>query len=151
MATINKFYEMNSWKLSRKIAKDIYDLISENPKLLRDYPLKDQMKRSCGSIMDNIAEGYGRGNSKEFITFLGYSKGSCTELMSQLFRAQDAGYVAPDYRVQLHGKIDEVLAMNSKLIEYLNSTNIRGSRYTASEPESIYNGTNPDIPPLILF
>lgn len=142
---------MNSWKLSRNIAKDIYDLISENPNLFRDFPLKDQMKRSCGSIMDNIAEGYGRGNNKEFITFLGYSKGSCTELMSQLFRAQDAGYVAPDYRVELHGKIDQVLGMNSKLIEYLNSTNIRGSRSIVSEPESIYNGYNPDTPPLILF
>jgi four helix bundle protein len=43
--------------------------------------------------MDNIAEGFDDGASKEFIRFLGYSQRSCGEVQSQLYRAIDCGYI----------------------------------------------------------
>lgn len=42
--------------------------------------------------MDNVAEGFDAGSSAEFVRFLWYSKRSCTELQSQLYRALDRGY-----------------------------------------------------------
>lgn len=151
MGTINHFYDLKSWQQSRIIAKDVYELFAKNPQLFRDYPLKDQMRRSCGSIMDNIAEGFGRGNNKEFVTFLSYSKGSCTELMSQLFRAEDAGYIKSEVRSNINGRIDEVMAMNTKFISYLSNTKIRGYRYNAEEPEVAYGLHQDPVIPLILF
>ena len=43
--------------------------------------------------MDNIAEGFDDGSTREFIRFLGYSQRSCSEVQSQLYRAVDCGYV----------------------------------------------------------
>ncbi|MEH6657385.1 four helix bundle protein [Leeuwenhoekiella marinoflava] len=51
-------------------------------KLSKRYSLQDQMDRSFGSLMDNIAEGFGRSGNLEFRNFLGYAKDSCSELKS---------------------------------------------------------------------
>lgn len=44
--------------------------------------------------MSNIAEGYERDNNKEFIKFLGYSKGSVGEVRNLLYVALDQEYVS---------------------------------------------------------
>jgi len=46
--------------------------------------------------MDNIAEGFDDGSTREFIRFLGYSQRSCSEVQSQLYRALDCGYINQD-------------------------------------------------------
>ena len=47
------------------------------------------MKSCSGAIMDNIAEGFGRGGNLEFNNFLSYSKGSAIELNFHRYRALD--------------------------------------------------------------
>jgi len=43
--------------------------------------------------MDNIAEGFDDGSSRELIRFLGYSMRSCGEVQSQLYRSFDCKYI----------------------------------------------------------
>jgi four helix bundle protein len=62
MATVPKFEEPYIWKLSRALSKQIYYLTLQEP-LASDYRLRDQIRGSSGSIMDNIAEGFERGSS----------------------------------------------------------------------------------------
>jgi four helix bundle protein len=59
MAKIEKFEDLVIWNLAREICVDIENLF-ENTNLGKRYSLKDQMDRSSGSIMDNIAEGFER-------------------------------------------------------------------------------------------
>ena len=54
------------------------------------------MTRASLSVMSNIAEGSDRGGDREFIQFLSVSKGSCSELRSQLYAAKDAGFLDQD-------------------------------------------------------
>jgi four helix bundle protein len=55
------------------LSKQIYYLTLQEP-LATDYCLKDQMRGSSGAIMDNIAEGFGRGSRLEFINCLTVAK-----------------------------------------------------------------------------
>ena len=78
MAKIVRFEELKVWQLARELANTIFWLTQEGG-FSKDFELKNQITRASGSIMDNIAEGFGRGNRAEFIVFLGYSTGSATE------------------------------------------------------------------------
>lgn len=92
MATINHFEELNIWKMSRILCSEIYNIITKT-ELKNDYKLKEQINGSSGSVMDNIAEGFGRNGNKEFRQFLSISKASCGETQSQLYRVLDRNYI----------------------------------------------------------
>ncbi len=55
MATIQRFEDLEVWKKARVLAAKIYQLTFVQP-ISTDFRMKDQMRGSCGSIMDNIAE-----------------------------------------------------------------------------------------------
>ena len=92
MATITKFEDLKIWQKARELCREIA-LLTRQDEFSKDYRLKDQIKSSSGSIMDNIAEGFERDGRKEFIQFLSMSKGSAGEVRSQLYRAHDCGYI----------------------------------------------------------
>lgn len=135
MATIKSFDELGVWKLSRELCKDIYFLI-QNSELKNSSRLKNQIDGSSGSIMDNIAEGFERGGTKEFIQFLGYAKGSCGETRSQLFRCFDRGYMDEDKKNELINKTIIVSKQINGFMTYLKSSDIKG--YKFKEDKGIY-------------
>jgi four helix bundle protein len=53
----------------------------------------DQIRRATVSIMSNIAEGFERSGSGEFVHFLAVAKGSAGEVVSHLYVAADQGYL----------------------------------------------------------
>lgn len=80
------------------------------------------------SIMDNIAEGFERGTRAEFIQCLGYSKGSCGELRSQLYRALDRNYLTKEQFDEFYAMAVRISVMLQKFIAYLQGTTIKGIR-----------------------
>ena len=86
---IDKFEDLEVWKESMRLAVNLYRLLKE----CRDFSLRDQMQRAAVSIPSNIAEGYERKSNKEFIHYLYISKGSCSELRTQLYLAIKTGIV----------------------------------------------------------
>jgi len=91
MATVEKFEELIAWQKARHNAHEIYELTCLE-KFDCDFSLVGQIRKSSGSVMDNIAEGFDRGGNKEFIQFLYIAKGSLSETKSQLYRAFDRTY-----------------------------------------------------------
>ena len=79
-------------------------------------------------LLDNIAEGFERGTRAEFIQFLGYSKGSCGELRSQLYRALDRKYINQQQFDEFYSLAVRISSMLQKFISYLQKTLIQGER-----------------------
>lgn len=128
MATITKFEDLEVWQLSRLLSKEIYSLTFIEP-IKSDFRLKDQLRGSSGSIMDNIAEGFERGSKLEFINSLGYSKGEVGELKSQLYRSLDNQYISKDKFDELYNQADKLTKKITAFITYLNSSNIKGQKF----------------------
>lgn len=127
MATIKKFEDVEAWQISRQLCNDIGTLI-DNGLFKHNYRLIGQIEGSSGSIMDNIAEGFERGTPAEFSQFLGYSKGSCGELRSQLYRALDRKYINQQQFDDFYSFAVRISSMLQKFISYLQKTTIQGER-----------------------
>ncbi|MEO8855240.1 MAG: four helix bundle protein [Ginsengibacter sp.] len=135
MATIQSFEDLKVWQKSRLLCNEIFALTSVG-NFSRDYALKDQINRSSGSVMDNIAEGFGRKGNLEFINFLTYSNGSVCESKSQLYRAYDRNYISEEKRKELADLADEVGKMISSLIVYLGKSDFKGNKFKAREKKT---------------
>lgn len=118
MSTIKRFEDLDVWKESRALNKTIGNIIREK-KFEHNFRLINQIEGSSGSIMDNIAEWFERGTRKEFMLFLGYSKGSCGELRSQLYRALDRKYIEQQQFDELLKLVSRISAMIYGLMLYL--------------------------------
>jgi four helix bundle protein len=128
MAKIEKFEDLEIWNVSRDICKDI-EILFETTSLGKRYALKDQMDRSSGSIMDNISEGFERNGNREFINFLSYSKGSCGELKSQLYRSLDKNIISEEQFRITSEKIELVKNKIGAFMKYLNNSDIKGLKF----------------------
>lgn len=122
MAKFSSFEEIISWQKSRELNKDIYNITNKNSSFSKDFGLRDQIRRSSISISSNIAEGFERETTKEFIRFLYIAKASSGEFRSQLYLAFDLDYITKDEFSKLNLKVNEVSKLISGLIIYLNST-----------------------------
>ncbi len=93
MATFKKFEDIKAWQKSRELTNEIYEATAQGD-FARDFGLKDQIRRAAVSIMSNIAEGFERSGTGEFVQFLAIAKGSSGEVRSQLYVALDQQYLS---------------------------------------------------------
>ena len=132
MATIQNFEELKVWQKAKTLCEEIFiETLVE--KFAKDFGLKDQINRSSGSIMDNIAEGFGRNGNNELINFLTYANGSALECKSQLYRAFDRNYITLEKREQLFTMIDEIKKMLATFITYLGNSELKGIKFKVRE------------------
>lgn len=128
MAHYHSFEDLEVYKKSSVFCDDIWKIIS-NTLLSNDYKLKEQINGSSGSIMDNIAEGFGRGGNKEFVMFLGFARGSACESKSQLLRCFKRKHIDEKTFEKLNQDVEELINQLSKFINYLKSSNRKGLKF----------------------
>ncbi len=132
MAHYNSYQDLDIYKLAREVTKDVWDLIVTTL-LGVDYKLRDQINGSSGSIMDNIAEGFGRGGNKEFINFLSYARGSCCETEAQLQRALDRKHISDTQFKDLFNKTISLNSQISKFMNYLKASDRKGPKFDSKK------------------
>lgn len=89
---VERFEDLIAWQKARQLAAEIYR-VSAQGDFAKDFGLRDQIRRAAVSAMSNIAEGFDRGSRSEFHQYLVIAKASCAEVRSQLYVAQDVGYI----------------------------------------------------------
>ena len=97
--------------------------------IAKDFRFKDQLRGSCGSVMDNIAEGFERGSKLEFINSLKVAKGEAGELKSQLYRGLNNGYFTIELFEELYELANRITKKLTVFINYFNKSTIKGQKF----------------------
>lgn len=128
MATFKRFEDMEAWQAAKSLCSQILEIIQYTA-LNKDYALRNQIDASSGSVMDNIAEGFGRGGNIEFINFLTIAHGSACECQSQLYRVVERKYINEQKFKNVYAIADEAKNKITGLIKYLQKSDLRGPKY----------------------
>ena len=125
---IERFEDLEIWQETRIFSEFVFEITSKE-KFKADFRFRNQIRSSSGSIMDNVAEGFGRGGNKEFLQFLYIAKGSCNESRSQGFRAFDYEYITEQELDVILEKTEMITKKINALISYLKQDKNRGTKY----------------------
>ncbi len=99
---------MEVYRISKKVPRD------------ETYGLISQIRRCAVSIPSNIAEGYGRNSTSDYIRFLYIATGSLYELQTQMEIAFNLEYLKKAGFNKLHESSREIERMLSSLSRKLN-------------------------------
>ena len=114
------------WGSAMDLVTRIYHTTESYP-VHEGYGLVSQMRRAAVSIPSNIAEGAARQTRKEFFQFLHVTRGSLSELDTQLELSKRLGYIQDDQWSELDAKMVHVDKMINGLIKKLRQT-VRGTK-----------------------
>ena len=121
MAKIERFEDLEVWQAARRLSGRIYALTRQKP-FRQDEGFCDQIRRAAVSVVSNIAEGFERRSSNQFLHFLDIASGSAGEVRAQLYLALDFGYVDQSQFQDAFDAVTRITQMLTKLMQYLRTT-----------------------------
>ncbi|HBA86083.1 MAG TPA: four helix bundle protein [Verrucomicrobia bacterium] len=131
-----RFEELPVWRAGRELVRAVYEHTRRAP-FSRDFGLCDQIQRAAVSITSNIAEGHERGSTADLIQFLFYAKGSAGETRSQLYNAEDLGYIDPSQAERLREAASEISRQLSAWIQSMQTLSFKqGPRFHKEQDQS---------------
>ncbi len=90
--SIESFRDLVAWQKGIALCKQVYAVSTAFPDAER-FGLISQIRRAAVSVPSNIAEGYGRRSTKDYVRFLNIARGSVAELITQLVIAEELAFV----------------------------------------------------------
>ena len=117
---MKSYRELEVWERSMTLAEKIYKYTGSYPPS-EQYGLTSQSRRASVSIPANIAEGWGRGSTNEYIHFLIVARGSLMELETHLILASRLSFLPEEVLDELLSETERVAKMLNRLITTLKS------------------------------
>ena len=114
---IRDFKELIVWQRAKELSIEIYRLTKFFPKD-EQFGITSQIRRAGVSVVSNIAEGYVRQRTKEFIRFLYTALASAAELETQLMICHELGYIKSGEEY-VDSKLKEIQRLLNGLINSL--------------------------------
>jgi four helix bundle protein len=115
---LKRYEDMEVWISARAPVRSIY-AISSTSLFLKDYGLRDQIRRASVSIASNIAEGSESQNNSSFCRFLYSARASAAEVRTQLYLALDLNYISGADCKQLVSQAESIGRQIKGFIAYL--------------------------------
>lgn len=115
---MKSYEELDVWQKAVSLAIEIYKATEPFPRAEK-FGLTGQIRRAITSLPANIAEGWGRGSTKEYIQFLLVARGSLLELETHLLIAQKLDYLKEEQLGNLRMKTRQIGRMLNGLIQAL--------------------------------
>ena len=128
MPTFHRFEDIEAWQKARELTRELY-AISDHGPFSKDFVLRDQIRRASVSIMANIAEGFERDGTAEFVQFLAIAKGSAAEVRSHAYVALDQRYIAQKDFDRLTAVTTELGRRIVALMNYLRRSGTKGLKF----------------------
>lgn len=122
---IERFEDLPIWKDARALSQILYKITLS----MKDFSLRDQMRRAAVSGVSNIAEGFERGSNKELLQFLYIAKGSIGELRAQLYVALDASMISNEDFKECFKQCEKVSKGISMFASYLRQSPFTKERH----------------------
>jgi four helix bundle protein len=115
---ISSYRDLEVWKRSMELVANIYGITQAFPKE-ELYGLTNQLRRAAVSVPANIAEGWGRGTTREYIQFLRIARGSLFELETLINISSKLEYANVQNQQQILQEIQEIGKMLNALLKRL--------------------------------
>lgn len=113
--SITDFRDLDVWKEGMQLATAVYRGTSDFPRE-ELYGLTSQLRRASVSVPANIAEGYGRNSSGNYIQFLKISLGSAKEIETLVELSRRLGFLKTDDATALATQAQRLSKMLRSLI-----------------------------------
>jgi four helix bundle protein len=133
MGMLKNYKDLIVWQKSYDLCLQVYKT-THNFSKEEKYSLVSQMRGSAVSIPSNIAEGYGKKTTPDYLHSLYIAYGSTCELETQLLLSGDLGYIENEFLEILRNKINEVEQMLKSLIKSLEKQHLTTRIFESLNP-----------------
>ena len=113
-----EYTDLTVWQKSMDLVAEVYRIVKLLPRD-EQHALSSQMRRAAVSIPSNIAEGFGRASTKDYLHFLNIARGSAYEVETQLRICVKISYIQDKEIEKALGLLKEVKSMLNALISKL--------------------------------
>ena len=112
---VNSYQDLKVWQQGLQLAEECYLLTKGYPRE-ELFGMTSQIRRASAAIPANIAEGWGREGTREYIQFLRVAQGSLKELETHLILSQRVGLARQEQVTPLLHRTTEIGKMIRSLI-----------------------------------
>lgn len=125
MEPVTSYRDLIAWQKTMDLCRNVYQETAGLPPAER-YGLTAQLRRAAASVPANIAEGWGRGTTADYIRFLRTARGSLYEIQTYIELATGLGYMESGGSAGLVATCDECSRVLNGLIQSLQRNSRQG-------------------------
>lgn len=115
---VKSYKDLMVWQRAMELCLKVYKITTKFPDSEK-FGLTNQLRRATVSVASNIAEGYGRASTGEYLQFLGHARGSIYEVSTQLLIAKGLRFSSPEVLDHAMETCDEVSKMLVSMMKKL--------------------------------